>query len=86
MLIQQKDVCSQQPFWICGYDDEQYWDISYTYNKDDVFGSGVGLTANLAIRNVFDNFPEPSVGVASHNQYLDNIMGRMAFFWITATL
>ena len=84
--LAQEDNCSQQPFHICGYEDEQYWDISYTYHKDDVFSSGVGLTANLAIRNVFDNYPTPSVGFASHNQYLDNIMGRMAFFRISATL
>jgi hypothetical protein len=84
--LAQEDNCSQQPFHICDYEDEQYWDISYTYHKDDVFSSGVGLTANLAIRNVFDNYPTPSVGFASHNQYLDNIMGRMAFFRISATL
>ena len=48
--------------------------------------SGVGLTANFAIRNIFDNFPEPSVGFASHNAYLDNIMGRMGFFRLTMTL
>jgi outer membrane receptor protein involved in Fe transport len=81
-----RDVCSQQPFKICEFPDEQYWDISYTYSKDDFMGTGVGLTANLAIRNVFDNYPEPSVGFSSHNPYLDNIMGRMAFFRLSLTM
>jgi hypothetical protein len=84
--LAQKDNCSQQPFHICGYAAEQYWDLSYTYHKDNFMNSGAGLTANVAIRNIFDNFPEPSVGFASHNAYLDNIMGRMGFFRLTMTL
>lgn len=48
--------------------------------------SGVGLTANFAIRNIFDNFPDAQVGFASHNQYIDNIMGRMGFARLTVSL
>jgi len=84
--LAQKDNCSQQPFHICGYAAEHYWDLSYTYHKDNFMNSGMGLTANVAIRNIFDNYPKPSVGFASHNQYLDNIMGRMGFFRLTMTL
>ena len=84
--IPQSEVCSQQPFKICEFAAESYWDLSYTYRKDNFMDSGVGLTANFAIRNIFDNFPDAQVGFASHNQYIDNIMGRMGFARLTVSL
>ena len=77
--IPQNEVCSQQPFKICKFPAEAYWDISYSYNRPGVLNTDMNLNLNVAIRNVFDNYPRPSVGFASHNQYIDNIMGRIAF-------
>ena len=84
--IPRDSVCSQQPFRICDFDSQMYWDVSYTYAKDDVKGTGIGVAVNVAIRNVFDNFPEPSVGFASHNPFLDNIMGRVGFLRLSVTM
>lgn len=84
--IDASNVCSKQPFKICTFPAVTYWDVSYTYNAPSILGSDVGLSVNVAIRNVFDTFPEPRVGFASHNPYLDNIMGRIGFLRLSVTM
>jgi outer membrane receptor protein involved in Fe transport len=81
--IPQADVCSQQPFKICDFPAEWYWDVSYSYERPDVFNTNMNLHLNASIRNVFNTYPQPSVGFSSHNAYIDNIMGRIGFFRVS---
>ena len=73
------DACADQdrnPY--CRIDSRAYWDFSYTYNKPDVFGFGY-LSLNVAMRNIFDTYPDPMPSGAGYEGYVDNIMGRTAF-------
>ena len=73
------DVCADQdrnPH--CRIDSRHYWDLSYTYRRNDVFGLGF-VSANLAMRNIFDTKPDAMPSGVGYDAYLDNIMGRMAF-------
>ena len=73
------DACTDQdrnPY--CRIDSRAYWDFSYTYNKADVFGFGY-LSLNVAMRNIFDTYPDPMPSGAGYENYVDNIMGRTAF-------
>ena len=66
----------------CRIDSRQYWDLSYTYNKPDVFGLGF-MRMNLAMRNIFNTRPDAMPSGVGYDVYLDNIMGRQAFVQFT---
>ena len=77
------DVCVDQdrnPH--CRIDSRHYWDLSYTYNQPDVFGLGY-VQANVAMRNIFNTMPDAMPSGVGYDVYLDNIMGRQAFFRLT---
>lgn len=77
------DVCADQdrnPH--CRIDSRHYWDLSYTYNRPDVFGLGY-VAANVAMRNIFNTMPDAMPSGVGYDVYLDNIMGRQAFFRVT---
>ena len=77
------DVCVDQdrnPH--CRIDSRHYWDLSYTYNRPDVFGLGY-VSANVAMRNIFNTMPDAMPSGVGYDVYLDNIMGRQAFFRLT---
>ena len=77
------DVCVDQdrnPH--CRIDSRHYWDVSYTYNRPDVFGFGF-LQANVAMRNIFNTRPDAMPSGVGYDVYLDNIMGRQAFLRLT---
>ena len=66
----------------CRIDSRQYWDVSYTYNRPDVFGLGF-MRLNLAMRNIFNTRPDAMPSGVGYDVYLDNIMGRQAFVQMT---
>ena len=73
------DACTDQdrnPY--CRIDSLAYWDFSYSYNKPDVLGLGY-LSLNVAMRNIFDTYPQPIPSGAGYEGYVDNIMGRTVF-------
>lgn len=74
--------CSWQPSPVCGFDSRHYWDVSYTYSKPEFLGFGY-VSMNVAVRNVFDTYPDPVTTPAGHEGYLDNIMGRLGFVRLT---
>ncbi len=76
--LEESGRCSWQPSPVCGFDSRHYWDVSYTYSRPDFFGFGYARL-NVAIRNIFDTYPDPQTTPAGHEGYLDNIMGRMGF-------
>ena len=80
---EERDSCSDQdrnPY--CNIDSRAYWDASYTYTKSDILGLGY-MSVNLAMRNIFNSNPDPIPSGAGHENYLDNIMGRIAFMRLT---
>jgi len=66
----------------CRVDSRHYWDLSYTYNRPDMFGLGY-VSVNVAMRNIFGTMPDPWPSGAGYENYLDDIMGRQAFARIT---
>ena len=70
--------CSWQPSPVCGFDSRHYWDLSYSYHRPDFMGFGYARF-NVAVRNIFDTYPDPATTPAGHEGYLDNIMGRLGF-------
>ncbi len=77
------DVCADQdrnPH--CRIDSRHYWDVSYTYRRPDVLGFGY-VSANLAMRNIFNTKPDAMPSGVGYDAYLDNIMGRMAYLRFT---
>ena len=63
-------------------DSAAYWDLSYTYTRPDVLGFGY-MSMNVAMRNIFNNNPDPIPSGVGHESYVDNIMGRIAFARLT---
>ncbi len=76
--------CDRAPSQVCKFGAEIYWDLSYSYDKPDFMG--FNLNVNLALRNIFDQYPAPALSASGHESYLDNIMGRMAYVRVTASL
>ena len=77
------DVCADQdrnPQ--CRIDSRHYWDVSYTYRRNDVLGLGY-VSTNLAMRNIFNTKPDAMPSGVGYDAYLDNIMGRMVFVRLT---
>lgn len=77
--------CSQQPSFVCSFQGLLRWDFSYTYNKPDFMGTN-NLNVNVAIRNVFDELPDPKTLPGGFNGYLDSIMGRTGYVRVTMSL
>jgi hypothetical protein len=84
-LQPESDVCSRQPSYVCSFQGLLRWDLSYTYNKPDFMGAN-NLNVNLAVRNVFDELPDPKTLPGGFNGYLDSIMGRTAYVRVTMSL
>ena len=82
---QQSQRCAFQPWPVCEIDSRHYWDIAYTYRRPDVLGLQA-LTVNVAIRNVFDTYPDPITQFSAHEPYLDNILGRNLLLRLNLTL
>ncbi|MDE0423162.1 MAG: TonB-dependent receptor [Gammaproteobacteria bacterium] len=79
----ESDSCTDQdrnPY--CKIDSRHYWDISYTYNRPDFMGFGY-VSLNVAMRNLFDTYPDPMPTGVGHETYVDNIMGRIGFARLT---
>ena len=76
--LSEEGRCSWQPSPVCGFDSRHYWDLSYSYYRPDFMGFGYARF-NVAVRNIFDTYPDPMTTPAGHEGYLDNIMGRMGF-------
>lgn len=77
--IPEEEACADQdrnPY--CKISARAYFDLSYTYTKPDLFGLGYA-SINLAMRNIFDTYPDAIPSGAGFEGYLDNIMGRTAF-------
>jgi len=83
-LRPQEEVCSQQPSYVCGFESQWTFDVSYTYQMEDFFGTA--LNVNLAIRNVLDKMPTPKTLPGGFNGYLDNIMGRVGYLRLSMSL
>ena len=81
----QSQRCAFQPWPVCEIDSRHYWDIAYTYRRPDVLGLQA-LTVNVAIRNVFDTYPDPITQFSAHEPYLDNILGRNLLLRLNLTL
>ena len=81
---EEEDVCSRQPSHVCEFESQMYWDLSYTYEKTDFLG--LNWHVNMALRNVFDNYPTPKTTPAGHEGYLDRITGRTAFMRVSIRL
>ena len=62
-----------------------YWDLSYVYNKSDIFGLGY-VSINLAVRNLFDTYPKAIPSGIGYEAGLDNGMGRLAFVSVNVGL
>ena len=80
---EEEDSCTDQdrnPY--CRIDSRAYWDLSYTYNRPDFLGFGY-VSLNLAMRNLFDTYPDPMPTGVGHETYVDNIMGRIGFARLT---
>ena len=82
---EQSQRCAFQPWPVCEIDSRHYWDIAYTYRRPDVLGLQA-LTVNVAIRNVFDTYPDPITQFSAHEPYLDNILGRNLLLRLNLTL
>ena len=82
---EQSQRCAFQPWPVCEIDSRHYWDVSYTYRRPDVFGLRA-LTANVAVRNIFDTYPDPITQFSAHEPYLDNILGRSILLRLNLTL
>ena len=82
---EQSQRCAFQPWPVCEIDSRHYWDIAYTYRRPDVLGLQA-LTVNVAIRNVFDTYPDPITQFSAHEPYLDNILGRNILLRLNLTL
>lgn len=82
--IAEEDRCSRQPSFVCEFESQMYWDLSYSYNKPDFMG--LNWNVNVALRNVFDNYPTPKTMPAGYEGYLDRIMGRTAYVRFTIRL
>ncbi len=73
---QQSQRCAFQPWPVCKIDSRHYWDVSYSYRRPQTLGFS-SMLLNVAVRNVFDTYPDPITQFSAHEPYLDNIMGRM---------
>ena len=62
----------------CKIHPRAYWDLSYVYNKSDLFGLGY-VSINVAVRNLFDSYPKAIPSGVGFESGLDNGMGRLAF-------
>ena len=81
--LTEETACADQdrnPY--CGIDSQHYWDLSYTYVRPDVMGLGY-MSVNVAVRNIFDTYPDPIPTGVGHETYVDNIMGRIGFMRIS---
>jgi len=79
----ESDACTDQdrnPY--CEIEAAIYWDASYTYTKPDVLGMGY-VSANVALRNIFESNPKAIPSGVGYESYLDSIMGRTLFVRFT---
>ncbi|MCY4094201.1 MAG: TonB-dependent receptor, partial [Gammaproteobacteria bacterium] len=81
--IPESDACAHRWIWPqCKIDSRHYWDMSYTYRRPDTLGFSE-MTLNVAVRNIFDTYPDLALRQQGHEAYLDNIMGRMGYTSLT---
>ena len=81
----QSQRCAYQPWPVCKIDSRHYWDVSYSWRRPDTFGMS-SMLLNVAIRNIFDTYPDPITQFSAHEPYLDNIMGRSILMRLNFTL
>ncbi|MYD44386.1 MAG: TonB-dependent receptor plug domain-containing protein [Gammaproteobacteria bacterium] len=81
--IPEKDACAHRWIWPqCKIDSRHYWDMSYTYRRPDTLGFSE-MQVNVAVRNLFDTYPDLALRQQGHEAYLDNIMGRQGYTSVT---
>ena len=81
--IPESDACAHRWIWPqCKIDSRHYWDTSYTYRRPDTLGFSE-MTVNVAVRNIFDTYPDLALRQQGHESYLDNIMGRQGYTSVT---
>jgi hypothetical protein len=82
---EQSQRCAFQPWPVCDIDSRHYWDATYSYRRPDFLGFS-SMSVNLAIRNLFDTYPDPITQFSAHEPYLDNIMGRQMLVRLNLSL
>ena len=76
-------ACAHRWIWPqCKIDSKHYWDASYSYTRPDTLGFSA-MHVNVAVRNLFDTYPDLALRQQGHEAYLDNIMGRQGYTSIT---
>ena len=81
--VPEKDACAHRWIWpSCKIDSKHYWDTSYTYRRPDTLGFSE-MQINVAVRNLFDAYPDLALRQQGHEAYLDNIMGRQGYTSVT---
>ena len=81
--VPEQDACAHRWIWPdCKIDSKHYWDASYTYRRPDTLGFSE-MQVNVAVRNLFDTYPDLALRQQGHESYLDNIMGRLGYTSIT---
>ena len=81
--VPESDACAHRWIWPeCKINSRHYWDVSYTYSRPDTLGFSE-MQVNMAVRNIFDTYPDLALRQQGHEAYLDNIMGRQGYTSIT---
>lgn len=81
--VPEQDTCAHRWIWPdCKIDSRHYWDASYTYRRPDTLGFSE-MQVNVAVRNLFDTYPDRALRQQGHEAYLDNIMGRLGYTSVT---